>query len=174
MEVFLADGDTESAMSEDVPAHHAEHNVIQEGTSSSDEDFEESMAGEGELPSAVHDSEETFEVGDPPRTAVLQAAFRSMDEVDVCHQFRQRAAVMKSVPRFLKGSSFCKVLKVALNEIVRNKGEVEMERGWKLLLMLPRMLLHRPPGGGKQAHCPVRSIQSGRVDQSGCRQRVVR
>ena len=150
VEVFLADGDTESAMSEDVPAHHAEHNVIQEEPVSSDEDFEESIAGEEELPSAMHDSEELFEVGDPPRTAVLQAAFRSMDEVDVCHQFRQRAAVMKSVPRFLKGS-FCKALKVALNEIVRNRGEAELERGWKLLLMLPRMLLHRPPGGGKIA-----------------------
>ena len=146
VEVFLADGDTE----EDMPAHNAEHNVIQEGPVSSDEDFEESMVGDQELPSVVHDSEETFEVGDPPRTAVLQAAFRWMDEVDVCHQFRQRAAVMKSVPRFLKGS-FCKALKVALNEIVRNRGEAELERGWKLLLMLPQMLLHRPPGGGKIA-----------------------
>ena len=154
-EVLLADGDTESAMSEDVPAHHAEHNVILEdvrgpvSSVGSDEDFEESIAGEQELPSAVHDSEETFEVPDPPRIAVLQAAFRSMDEVDVCHQFRQTAAVMKSVQRFLK-FSFCKALKVALNEIVRNR-EADLERGWKLLWMLPRMLLHRPPGGGKVA-----------------------
>ena len=132
-EVFLADGDTESAMSEDVSAHYAEHNVIPEdvwgpfSSVGSDEDFEESIVGEQELPSAVHDSEETFEVGDPPRNAVLQAAFRSVDEVDVCCQFRQRASVMKSVSRFLKGS-FCKVLKVALNEIVRNRGEVDLER----------------------------------------------
>ena len=84
----------------------------------SDEEFEDSIVGDQELPSAVHDSEETFKVPDP-RIAVLQAAFRSMDEVDACNQFRQRAAVMKSVPRFLTGP-LCKVLKVVLNKIVRN------------------------------------------------------
>ena len=26
---------------------------------------------------------------------------------------------------------------------------VRQERGWKLLMLLPRLLLHRPPGGGK-------------------------
>ena len=157
--------------------HHAKHNVIQEEPVSSDEDFEESIAGEEELPSAMHDSEELFEVGDPPPIAVLQAAFRSMDEVDVCHQFRQRAAVMKSVPRFLKGS-FCKVLKVALNEIVRNRGEAELERGWKLLLMLLRMLLHRPPGGGKIAKSKLiarfEASNRGEWINLGCCQRVVR
>ena len=94
-----------------------------------------------ELPSTVHDDEETFE--DPPRIAVLQAAFRSVDEVDVSHQFQQRAAVMRSVPRFVKDSfyNFCEALKAALNEIVRNRGEADLERGWKLLLMLHRIFL---------------------------------
>ena len=26
---------------------------------------------------------------------------------------------------------------------------VRQERGWKLMMLLPRLLLHRPPGGGK-------------------------
>ena len=143
-------------MSEGVPPHRAEHNIIPEdvwgpvSSVGSEEDFEESIAGEQELPSAARDSEETFELPDSPRIAVMQAAFRSMDEVDDCHQFRQSASVMKSVPRFLKGS-FCKALKVALNVIVRNRGEADLESSWKLLLMLHRMLLHRLPGGGKIA-----------------------
>ena len=37
---------------------------------------------------------------------------------------------MKSVPRFLRGPFR------------------DQERGWKLFLMIPRMLLHRGPGGG--------------------------
>ena len=52
---------------------------------------------------------------------------------------------MKSVPRIFEGL-FRNALKVALKEIIEGVGEVEQKRGWKLLLMLPRMLLHRPLG----------------------------
>ena len=44
----------------------------------------------------MDDSNEILEVPDP-RIPVLQAAFRSMDEVELCYQFRQRAVLMKSV-----------------------------------------------------------------------------
>ena len=39
----------------------------------------------------------------PPREAIIRAAIRSMDEVDPRAWFAQRAAVTKSVPRFLRG-----------------------------------------------------------------------
>ena len=55
------------------------------------------------------------------------------------------ALQMLSVPKFLVGM-FRNALKMALEEIVRTDDEVTQERGWKLFLMLARMLLHRPPG----------------------------
>ena len=58
---------------------------------------------------------------------------------------------MRSVPRFLWGS-FRVAMKVALEEImagVSRRSEIQQVRGWKLLLLHPRMLLHRPPRGGQ-------------------------
>ena len=49
---------------------------------------------------------------------------------------------MKSVPLFLKGP-VRNALKFALAQ-----EDVRQVRGWKLLVLLPRMLLHRGPGGG--------------------------
>ena len=119
----------------------------------SEVEFEESVAGEEE---AAPVSEEAFPDVPDVRAAVLRAAFRTLNDVDPCHQFRQRAAVMKSVPKFLQGL-FRNALKVALKEIIEGAGEVEQERGWKLLLMLPRMLLHRPPGGSKVSKSKLRA-----------------
>ena len=40
-------------------------------------------------------------------------------------------------------------MRVALEEVSEAAGNlVQLERGWKLFLLLPRMLLHRPPRGG--------------------------
>ena len=60
---------------------------------------------------------------------------------------------MQSVPRFL-WSSFRVALKVALDEIIaghESRSVLRQERGWKLLLLLPRMLLHRSRRGGLQS-----------------------
>ena len=70
-----------------------------------------------------------------------------VDMVDVGNIVEQRAAVMKTVPTFLKGP-FRNVLKVALEEILASPDVLRQERGWKLLMLLPRFLLHRPLGGG--------------------------
>ena len=94
-----------------------------------------------------------------------------MDEINSYYQFRQRTSDEEH-PQ-ISERPFCKTLKVALNEIVRNRGEVEQERGWKLLSASD---LHRPLGGGKVAKskfiAPVGAFYLG--DQSGCRQRVAR
>ena len=63
--------------------------------------------------------------------------------------FRTRALVMKSVPFFLKGA-FRAALICALREVLdgNNQGhELHTQRGWKMLMLLPRMLLARPRGG---------------------------
>ena len=75
----------------------------------------------------------------------LRAAFLFLDTVDPVRIFRQRGAVMKSVPRFVKGP-FRNALKFALEEALA-QDEVQQVRGWKLLMLLPRMVLHRGPRG---------------------------
>ena len=57
--------------------------------------------------------------------------------------------MMKSVPRFLRGP-YRLAMRVALEEMVagyRSHNLTRQERGWKLFLLLPRMLLHRGPRG---------------------------
>ena len=76
------------------------------------------------------------------RDAVIRAAIRSMDEVNPRALFEKRAAVMKAVPRFLRGP-FRSALKLALEEATRSPEEVDQERGWKLFFMVPRVLLHK-------------------------------
>ena len=71
----------------------------------------------------------------------------NMDEVDVERIFSLRPSVMRSVPRFLQGP-FRNAMKMVLEEIMASVEDVRVTRGCKVFLMLPRMLLHRPPGGG--------------------------
>ena len=75
---------------------------------------------------------------------------RSLDGVDICQIFRRRAMVMKSVPKFMQGS-FQGVLKATMEEVnaVRLARDVLCQsRAWKAFLLLPRLLLHKPPRGG--------------------------
>ena len=79
-----------------------------------------------------------------PRHRSLQAALIALDHLNVENTFKQRASVMKVVPKFLRG--LCRnAMRVPLEVIVDNP--TRRERGWKLFKMLPRMLLHRPPRG---------------------------
>ena len=48
-----------------------------------------------------------------------------LDDVDPCHQFQHRAAVMKSVPKIFQGL-FRNALKV-LRKIIEGAGEVQQE-----------------------------------------------
>ena len=85
-----------------------------------------------------------------PRNVILRMALVTLDDVDPHVHFRQRASVMKTVLHFLRGP-FRNALKLALEEATWGNSrddEVRQERGWKLLMLLSRMLLHRAPGGG--------------------------
>ena len=78
-----------------------------------------------------------------PGLRATQAAFRGLDEVNLVNEFSQRACVMHTVPRFLRGlfSVTCRVGR----DFRRAQGhERRQERGWKLFLLLRRMLFHRP------------------------------
>ena len=65
--------------------------------------------------------------------------------------FAKRARVFKSPPAFLKGA-FRSCLRLALEEVERGRSEfneVRSVRGWKLFLLVPRLLLYRGARGGK-------------------------
>ena len=86
-----------------------------------------------------------------PSAASQRAGFVLLDHWDLGETFAQRGSLMRSVPRFLWGS-FRVAVKVALVEImagVSRRSEIHQVRAWKLLLLLPRMLSHRPPRGGQ-------------------------
>ena len=76
----------------------------------------------------------------------IRAAFVFLDTIDLRTTFARRASVMKSIPQWLKGP-FRNALKMAMEEAIR-PGVLHQERGWKLFLLIPRLLLHRPPRGG--------------------------
>ena len=60
--------------------------------------------------------------------------------------FSRRAVLMKTVPHFLRGA-FRNAMRIAMEEATHAQAG-QHERGWKLFMLLPRMLLHRPPRGG--------------------------
>ena len=70
----------------------------------------------------------------------------SLDAVDLHEVFELRARVMRSVPVVLSGA-FRAAIRVSMQEIlngVEAHSDVRAERGWKLFMLLPRMLLFRP------------------------------
>ena len=74
---------------------------------------------------------------------------------------------MRSVPFVMRGA-FRSALRIALQEIIDGteaQSEVRTVRGWKLLLLLPRMLLYRGHRGGliprKQLETRLRQFQNG-------------
>ena len=71
----------------------------------------------------------------------IAAGFESLDEVDLVSIFNRRANVMRSIPHVLKGPTWALEARVGGNEL-------KLTRSW-LFLLLPRMLLFRPPRGGK-------------------------
>ena len=80
------------------------------------------------------------------RVAGLREALLSLDRWHLPDLVKRRACVMRSVPRFLKGP-YRNALRVALEEATAEQ-LCRQERGRKLFILLPRMLLHRPARGG--------------------------
>ena len=77
-------------------------------------------------------------------------AFTSLDAINLTDLFEHRARLMQSVPHILRGA-FRMALSVACQEILDGmeaNSEVRTVRGWKLFLVLPRMMLFRPDRGG--------------------------
>ena len=81
------------------------------------------------------------------------------------------ACVMRTVPHIMKGA-FRLGLRAALEEVLvghPQRSDVRMARGWKLFMLLPRMMLHKPPRGGqvprKKFEERVQLLQNGQWSQ---------
>ena len=74
-----------------------------------------------------------------------------MDSVNLAEAFKQRVAVMKSVPAFLVCAyrSFMRRILEAARTAKRDGDSVMVLRTWKAFLLLPRMLLHRRKNDAK-------------------------
>ena len=141
--------DDSDGPAEDTESIHAESDQDGEPLTRVKEVDFSSAETDQEGPRPADESGETVEPEvevEEPRAPRLRAALQFLDEVDPMSIFRERGSVMKSVPLFLKGP-FRNALKFALEEASAQE-DVRQVRGWKLLVLLPRMLLHRGPGGG--------------------------
>ena len=81
----------------------------------------------------------------------INSGFRSLDSVTLETEFRTRSCLMRVIPKMMRGV-FRTALRLSFQEVTqaRAEGDVEREtRAWKLFLLAPRMLLTRPPRGGK-------------------------
>ena len=103
---------------------------------------------EREDPREVDD--ETSDCTGVPLTSSVMVGLESLDEVNLESVFEIRGIVMKTVPKFVRGV-FGGAIKTSLQAILRGRErkDVELEtRDWKLLMLMPRLLLARPPRGG--------------------------
>ena len=100
-----------------------------------------------------------------------QEALASLYGVDLKDRFKIRACVMRTVLHIMKGA-FRLGLRAALEEVLAGfsqRSDVRMARGWKLFMLLPRMMLHKPPRGGgvprKKLEERVQLLQNGQWSQ---------
>ena len=99
--------------------------------------------------------------------AVLRAAFLLLDGVSLVEEMQDRACIMKSVPRFMRGN-YRIAMRTALEEICvgeRTREEARAERGWKLFILLPRDVV--APPSKRRAHSTGEVDQSFRVFREG-------
>ena len=83
-------------------------------------------------------------------SARTQAGFAVLDVINVRDIFTQRVCVMKVPPALPRGAH--RSMRTALLEITSGmelSNNTRVVRGWKLFVLLPRMLLFNPPRGGK-------------------------
>ena len=114
----------------------------------------ETVGGQSDVEGPVEPSwsePEPIQEADPARTCgAFRDAWRGLDQIGVVHFFSVRVVVMKSPPKFVRGAHNA-AMRIPLQEIeagFQSQNEERQSRGWKLFLLLPRMLLFRPHRGG--------------------------
>ena len=108
----------------------------------SSQGFSTDIDGQSEV-SGADEAESEVEPDPPfrmPGVATLRAAFLLLDQVNLAVEMEERANVMKSVPKFLRGP-YRIAMRTALEEICggrRSQEGVRQERGWKLFFCTGR------------------------------------
>ena len=122
-----------------------------------------SVEHESDLRSVVP-SEASSELADNPgirqaaNTRGFSVGLVQLDGFLVTEIFERRAHVMRVVPHFMR-AAFSSAMKAACEGILSgfSAGDLILqERAWKLLFLLPRMLLCRPRRGG---HVPKKELE---------------
>ena len=85
--------------------------------------------------------------------AAARAALVAMDSVDLEDEFLTRASVIQCVPAFLR--CLYRASMIEANKAREASDTVAFSRAWKLFLILPRLLLHRPPRSGNIPKCKL-------------------
>ena len=118
-----------------------------------DEDSESDTISVGGVSEAGEDAREEPTAPESPirlRPRGRQEAFASLDVVELKSVFSHRAHLLRTIPFILKGA-FRSALRTGLDEVIAGHdqgNESRLTRGWKLFMLLPRLLLHRPARGG--------------------------
>ena len=112
----------------------------------------ESIGGASEVDGEEVPEQSLFEtpIVAEPRIHARGTAFASLDSVNLLDTFNDRLRLMQTVPWVLRGA-FRSAIQEALQEVVAGSAandELKATRGWKLLMLLPRMILFRPSQGG--------------------------
>ena len=87
----------------------------------------------------------------PPETTTspderrLHVALATLDDIDLFETLQQKCFFFQTPPQFIRGR-VRQALSYALDNINTASSEQGQSRAWKLWLLLPRMLLQRPPG----------------------------
>ena len=145
--------DEEGDAIEEVDERHSYLMSEEDARTVNGEDDTDSIVGASEVDqeAVVHDPTP----GEAPVEFITRdtqnvAALASLDLVDMREVFSCRASVMQTIPHFLRGT-FRGAVRVALKAALQGyemHSDARITQGWKLLMLLPRMLLHRPPRGG--------------------------
>ena len=119
-------------------------------------DFEDPATDTASNDGVSEAGEEAREEPTPPEMPIRlwprgrQEAFASLDGVQFKNVFSRRPRLMRTIPFVLKGAFRC-ALRTALDEVIAGHeqgNDSRMARGWKLFMLLPRLLLFRPSRGG--------------------------
>ena len=149
--VAMDDGDTlvsevagsESEASSDIETDESDRESVHSIIRREEEDRAVPLVME-EVPEAIMTPGMHYGYGGSARSNYdpwIREGLASLDTVDMCHLFSMRAVVMKSPPKFLRGA-YRSALRIALREICEGAAQhdqTRQTRGWKLLVLLPRM-----------------------------------
>lgn len=95
------------------------------------------------------------------------AAWASLDAIVLTEEWKHPCATVREVPEFLRRQvqEAFHVATARIREMHEKKKDVELERAWKLFLLLPRMLLsrtkHRGEDGKSEFFSRLRAFQRG-------------